>query len=69
MLGPMCMEFEYGKNIKEALLITDKRQHQRIHRGSSVGGWLGCSLAVLEVDGSSLLTASQRCVGLNSLYA
>ena len=36
---------------------------------SSVGEWLGCSLAVLEVDGSSLLTASQRCDGLNYPYA
>ncbi len=35
---------------------------------SSVGEWLGHSLAVRGVDGSSLLTASQRCDGLNSLY-
>ena len=37
--------------------------------GSSVGEWLGHSLAVLGVDGSSLLTALQRCDGLNSPYA
>ena len=38
-------------------------------KGSSVCEWLGHSLAVLRVDGSSLLTASQRCDGLNSPYA
>ena len=31
---------------------------------SSVGEWLGYSLAVLGVDGSNLLTASQICDGL-----
>ncbi len=36
---------------------------------SSVGEWLGYSLLVLGVDGSSLLTASQRCDDLNSSYA
>ena len=40
-----------------------------IHSGSLVGEWLGRSLAVLRVDGSSLLTASQRCDSLNSPYA
>ena len=35
--------------------------------GSSVGEWFGRSLAVLGVDGSSLLTAKQRCDGLISL--
>ena len=34
----------------------------------SVSEWLGHSLAVLGVDGSSLLAASQRCDGLNSPY-
>ena len=29
-------------------------------QGSSVGEWLGHSLAVLGVDGSSLLTASKK---------
>ncbi len=37
--------------------------------GSSVGEWLRYSLAVLGVYGSSLLTASQICDGLNSPYA
>ena len=32
----------------------------------SVDEWLGHSLADLGVDGSSLLTALQRCDGLNS---
>ncbi len=32
-----------------------------------VSEWLGHSFAVLGVDGSSLLTASQRCNGLISL--
>ncbi len=36
---------------------------------SSVGEWLGHLLAFLGVDGSSLLTASQRCDGFNSPYA
>ncbi len=36
---------------------------------SSVGEWLGHSIAVMVLDGSSLLTASQRCDGLNSPYA
>ena len=35
---------------------------------SAVIEWLKQSLAVLGVDGSSLLTASQRCDGLNSPY-
>ena len=35
----------------------------------SVGEWLGFSLALLGVDGSSLLIASQRYNGLNSPYA
>ncbi len=39
------------------------------YKGSSVGEWLGHSLAVLGLDGSSLLTASQRYDGLNSSYA
>ena len=39
------------------------------HLGSSVGEWLGRSLAVLGVDGSSLLTESQRCDDLNFPYA
>ena len=30
--------------------------------------WLGCLLAVLGVDGSILLTPSQRCDGWNSSY-
>ena len=34
-----------------------------------MGEWLGHSLAVLGVDGSSLLTASQKYDGLNSTYA
>ncbi len=34
-----------------------------------VGGWLGRSLTVLEVDCSCLLSACQRCNGFNSLYA
>ncbi len=34
--------------------------------GSSLGEWLGHALAVVGVEGSSLLTASQRCDGLNS---
>ncbi len=32
---------------------------------SSVGEWLGLSLVVLGVDGSSLLTELQRCDDLN----
>ena len=41
----------------KTIYITDK------------GEWLGYSLEALGVDGSSLLTASQRCDGLNSSYA
>ena len=45
------------------------KQFDSLKQGSSVDDWLGRSLAVLEVDGLSLLTASQSCDGLNSPYA
>ncbi len=40
-----------------------------VSQRSSVGKWLGCSLAVLGVVGSSLHTTSQRYDGMNSPYA
>ena len=64
------------KNVKIIFLSVDDKESSKIlnkykqHRmRNSVGEWLGCSCAVLGVDGSSLLTASQRCDGLNSPYA
>ena len=40
--------------------------YSMVNSGSSVGEWLGRLLAVLGVDGSSILSASQRCDGWNS---
>ncbi len=42
---------------------------QLLNSWSSVGEWLGRMYAVLGVDGSSILTATQRCEGLSSPFA
>ena len=58
-----------GKN-KKILLVGNKVMEFIFYfRGSSVGECLERLIAVLGVDDSSLLTASQRCDELNSPYA
>ncbi len=38
----------------------------KLQKGSSLDEWLGCSFKVLAIDGSNLLTASQRCDDLTT---
>ncbi len=52
-----------GDNDKVATGMI-KSIHLR-HSFNSLGEWLGCSLTVVGVDGSSLVTAPQRCDGFN----
>ena len=72
------IQLESSKYIYEAysLYIFERYKIYHVHiylffkyQMSSVGEWLRHSLAVLGIDGLSLLTASQRCDGLNSPYA
>ena len=65
----------YWQNIQQGRIMITRKYFLVIsfyyfnYIGSSVGEWLRYSLAVLGVDGLSLLTVSQICDGLNSPYA
>ncbi len=65
----MLTEIPVSRAVTLKILIFFNRDIYHGRKWGSVGEWLGQSLAVLGVDGSSLTTASQRCDGLNSPYA